>query len=158
MFFRGTPAKLYEDLPLGHVIYGTDLTVTETHVVNFAGIAGDFVMLHMNKAAMDKHRFGARVAHGPLTLALTMGQLAQTITHENWQVEAALGVDDVRFLGPVFFNDTLIFRGEITDRKERGKHGIVTVSMMATSADTDAAVLSGSFALLVHKSAAAASS
>lgn len=148
---RGVAPRYFDELPEGHVFYGTDLTVTESHVVTFAGLTGDFQPLHMNKQLMADSQFGQRVAHGPLTLSLGMGQLAQRIYHENWQIRAALGIQDVRFYAPVFFDDTLSFKGEIVDAKKRDDGGIVTVGLEVRNG-SDAVVLTGSFMLMLLQS------
>jgi acyl dehydratase len=146
-----TVAPVYfADLAEGHSFAGTDLTVTETHVVNYAGLTGDYYKLHMNAEAMKDHPFGQRVAHGPLTVALAMGQLAQRITHENWQVEAAIGMTEFRFLLPVFIGDTLHFEGVVGAGKERETNGFVPVSLTTVNHKGEP-VLTGSFTLIVAK-------
>ena len=42
-------------------------TVTETDVVLFAGITGDFNPAHMDEVQASQSRFGGRIAHGMLS-------------------------------------------------------------------------------------------
>ena len=49
--------------------------LTRTHFVRYAGASGDFNPLHVDEEYAKTTPFGARVAHGPLTLALCAGPL-----------------------------------------------------------------------------------
>ncbi|KSU70006.1 Acyl dehydratase [Pseudarthrobacter enclensis] len=144
------PPRHFHDLLEGYRFEGTDVTVTESHIVTYAGLTGDFYKLHMNAHVMADHPFGQRVAHGPLTVALAMGQLAQRITQENWQVEAAIGMTDFRFLAPVFIGDTLHSEGTVSVGKERESNGFVPVNLEVTNQRGES-VLTGSFTLIVSK-------
>ncbi|MGE4648185.1 MAG: MaoC/PaaZ C-terminal domain-containing protein, partial [Arenicellales bacterium] len=41
------------------------LTITETHLVNAAGLFGDFNPLHVDENFSSQSRFGGRILHGP---------------------------------------------------------------------------------------------
>ena len=86
-------------------------TVGETDVYMFAGITGDFSGNHVNEEYMKQSRYGKRIAHG----ALMVGYMSTTST---MMIErcvrqgidstpVSLGYDRVRFVRPVFFNDTI---------------------------------------------------
>ncbi|WP_235012252.1 MaoC family dehydratase [Caballeronia catudaia] len=49
------------------------MTVTESHVVNYAGVSGDLYDLHMDDVAAQEAGFSGRIAHGLLGLALADG-------------------------------------------------------------------------------------
>ena len=51
--------------------------MTETHVVNWAGLTGDFYPLHMDREYAAKTQFGERLVHGPFIFALAVGLVAQ---------------------------------------------------------------------------------
>jgi acyl dehydratase len=140
----------FEDLELGHEVEGTSITCTEAHLVLYAGITGDFYKLHMNAHAAEQTPFGRRVAHGPFTLALTIGQLAQRFTNLDWQVEAILGMTDLRFLAPLYLGDTLTPLAKIVERRERDKNGIVTIEMIGRNQD-GVDIFTGLFTLLVSR-------
>ena len=54
-----------EDFELGKTYCSAGRTVTETDVVNFAGLSGDFNPLHMDEEfAKNQSIFGRRIAHG----------------------------------------------------------------------------------------------
>ena len=93
--------------------YGTGrITVTETHVVTWAGLTGDFYPLHMDKTYAASTAFGERLAHGPLIFALAVGLVAQAGFGGD-SVIAWLGVDNMRMLAPVRIGDTITVRVEV---------------------------------------------
>ena len=54
-----------EDFEIGKTYRSISRTVTETDVVNFAGLSGDFNPLHMDdEYAKSESIFGHRIAHG----------------------------------------------------------------------------------------------
>lgn len=75
--FKGAPDPYWEDLVAGDVIRTRGITVTEAHLVNWAGLTGDIVEFHLNAAHAEQTPFGERIAHGPLTLSLSLGLLTQ---------------------------------------------------------------------------------
>ena len=47
----------YVDLSVGDYFYTSNIDITETHIVNFAGISGDFFDVHMDKEFARKKDF-----------------------------------------------------------------------------------------------------
>lgn len=86
-------------------------TVTETDVVLFAGISGDFSPNHTNEAFMQKSVYGRRIAHGALLVGFMSTASAQmqhlSIAQGIDTTPVSLGYDGIRFLKPVFFGDTV---------------------------------------------------
>ena len=101
----GQGLTFFEDLEEGAVITGPGMTISETHLIGWAGLTGDLVSLHLDEEYAAESPFGRRVAAGPLTMALGMGLLTQTGIFGN--VRAWLGVDAVRALAPVYIGDTI---------------------------------------------------
>lgn len=95
----------WEDMSVGETISGDAVSITESHLVIWAGLTFDNVPLHLNDEYAKATRFGARIAHGPLTLAMGLGLMTQTRFFEN--TIAWLGLDKVRALAPVFIGDTI---------------------------------------------------
>jgi acyl dehydratase len=93
----------YDDLKVGMVGHSRGRTITEADVVGFAGLSGDWHPLHTDAVYAAQGRFGARIGHGMLTLAVTSGLM--TLSPE--AVEAFYGMDRVRFLRPVMLGDTI---------------------------------------------------
>ena len=63
----------FEDLAPGQRFTSPRRTVTERDVVSFAGITGDFAMLHTDEEYCRGTEFGTRIAHGLLGLSLVEG-------------------------------------------------------------------------------------
>ncbi len=100
-------------LVVGAVFTSSAVTVTESHVVAFAGLTGDWMPHHVDEEFARRSGFTRRIAHGPLTLALALGLGTQLKIFEN-QVVAWLGLDDVRATAPVTFGDTIRVRIEVS--------------------------------------------
>ncbi len=63
-----------EDFELGKLYTSQGRTITETDVVNFAGLTGDFNPLHMDEQfATTKSVFKKRIAHGALGFVIMTG-------------------------------------------------------------------------------------
>lgn len=108
--------KYGDDFKLGDVHRTPRLTVTETHVVNWAGLTGDFYPLHMDKVYAESTQFGERLAHGPLIFALAVGLVSLAGFGED-SVIAWLGVDELRMFEPVRIGDTITVVVEVKEQK-----------------------------------------
>jgi itaconyl-CoA hydratase len=108
--------KYGDDFPLGAVYTTARITVTETHVVNWAGLTGDFYPLHMDKVYAEATAFGERLVHGPMIFALAVGLVAQAGFAED-AVIAWLGADNMRMQAPVRIGDTITVVVEVKDHK-----------------------------------------
>jgi acyl dehydratase len=125
----------YEELEVGTTLRSRGRTITETDVLGFAGLSGDFHPLHTDAVYAASKRFGARIGHGMLTLAVTSGLM--TLSPES--VEAFYGMDRVRFLRPVFFGDTITATTTVKDKVLReGGGGKVTIGVTVKNQDGDA--------------------
>jgi 3-hydroxybutyryl-CoA dehydratase len=86
-------------------------TVSESDVYLFAGITGDLSDVHCNEEFMSKSAFGRRIAHGVLSMGLmsTASTLMFTQHVQKYvgYTPVSQGYDRVRFMGPVFFGDTV---------------------------------------------------
>ncbi len=71
------PDKYWEDFDPGFHFQTPSITVTETHVVNWAGLTMDFYPLHTDEVYAQKTVFKGRIAHGPLIFGLAVGLAAQ---------------------------------------------------------------------------------
>lgn len=108
--------KYGDDFKLGDIYTTPRITVTETHVVNWAGLTGDFYPLHMDKVYAESTQFGERLAHGPMIFALAVGLVAQAGFGGD-AVVAWLGASNMRMLAPVKIGDTITVRVEVKEQK-----------------------------------------
>jgi acyl dehydratase len=67
------PPLYFEDVEVGFRFETPCRTVTETDLVNFAGVSGDFNPLHTDEQFAATTIYGGRIAHGALVLALATG-------------------------------------------------------------------------------------
>src|SRR4051812_25097971 len=91
----------YLDLPVGRTFRTDGWTLTEAHVVAFAGLTGDHFRLHTDEHYAKTTPFGTRIVHGPLVYSTMMGQLYQSRVFVDAAL-ALLGVDRLRHLAPCF--------------------------------------------------------
>jgi acyl dehydratase len=96
----------WEDFPVGRTVKTSALTVTESHLVQFAGLTGDYYPVHTDAEWAAKSPFKQRIAHGPLTFALAVGCMYQSQFYGD-AILAWLGADRIRATAPVFIGDTV---------------------------------------------------
>lgn len=99
-----------EQLSVGDAAQFTK-TVSETDVAFFAAISGDFNPVHVDAEWAKTSRFGARVAHGPLTFALAAGVLGMRLPG----VGTIAVSNHVEYRRPVYIGDTITTRGEVAE-------------------------------------------
>jgi len=92
-------------------------TVGESDIYLFAGITGDLSPNHVDREFMKKTAYGRRIAHGSLLIgymstASTMILQKYPATDQD-MTPVSLGYDRIRFLKPVFINDTITVNYEI---------------------------------------------
>ena len=108
-------------MPEFHVEVGATVsfskTVSESDVYMFAGITGDFSPNHVNRAYMERSRYGRLMAHGALLVGFmsTVSTMAIAHTREAEETPVSLGYDRIRFLKPVFLGDTITVEYEFID-------------------------------------------
>ena len=113
----------FEDYKVGDK-FSWGMMITETHVVMFAGITGDFNPLHTNIEYAKNSFFKGRIAHGLLVEAI-MGAAGA-----HFFQGAYLG-HTMKFLAPARINDTITAEMEII--KIREDKQIITYSNKAVN-------------------------
>lgn len=96
----------FEDFSVGQHITTTARTVTESDVVTFAGLSGDYNQIHTDAEFAKNTPFRQRVAHGILCLSIASGLAMRTGVLEG-TVLAFREIDNWKFSGPVFIGDTI---------------------------------------------------
>jgi 3-hydroxybutyryl-CoA dehydratase len=116
----------FEDFALESISTSRSRTVTEADIVNFAGLSGDFIELHVSEAYAAKGPFGKRIAHGALVFSISTGLTVQTIKIDD-TVIAFYGIDKLRFTRPVFIGDTIHVVKKVIAKEPKGAdRGVVT--------------------------------
>jgi acyl dehydratase len=94
-------------------------TITEADIVLFSGLTGDFDPIHVNEEYAKASAFGRRIAHGGLVMGLlstTASMMSRrSVERGSTAVSVSLGYDKIRFIRPVFINDTLTARYTIEE-------------------------------------------
>ena len=111
----------WDDLNVGDAIKSAGLTITDAHLVTWAGLTGDTVSLHLDEVYASKTMFGKRIGHGPLSLSCALGLITQTGYLKN--VTAWLGLDEVRAKAPVFIGDTIHAVATLAESRTTSKPG-----------------------------------
>jgi acyl dehydratase len=125
---RGTHEgrRYFDDIAVGEEYESPGRTVTETDIVIFAGLSGDYNVLHTDAEFMKQSIFGERIAHGLLGLAIQSGLLTRGM-----QAYATLAFVGLRwkFKGPIKIGDTIRVRAKVSGKKETSKtdRGVVTL-------------------------------
>jgi acyl dehydratase len=126
----------FEDFEPGTTTTSRSRTITEADVVNFAGLSGDFVELHMSEEYAKTGPFGRRIAHGLLVLSVSGGLMVQTGQLLD-TVIAFYGIDKLRFVRPTFIGDTVHVVKKVVDRQEKEKGGVITFETTVVNQDED---------------------
>jgi len=86
-------------------------TVTETDVVLYAGITGDFNPAHVNAVEAEAGMFGGRIAHGMLSAGFISTVLAMRLPGPGTIYLS----QSLRFVRPVRIGDTVTARVEVAE-------------------------------------------
>ena len=140
----------WEDFPVGRTITTPRLTVTETHLVQFSSLTGDWYPVHTDAEWAARSPFGQRIAHGPLTFALAVGLMYQSQAYGE-ALHAFLGADHVRAMSPVFIGDTVHVVATVTGSRssKNPERGIVSLKYTVRN-QRDEDVMSFDFILLMR--------
>jgi acyl dehydratase len=116
----------FEDFAVDSVSVSRTRTVTEADIVNFAGLSGDFIELHMSETYAVAGPFGRRIAHGALVFSMSTGLTIQLGQFTD-TVIAFYGIDKLRFTQPVFIGDTIHIAKKVVSKQPKGDdRGLIT--------------------------------
>lgn len=96
----------FEEFQVGQQIMSTARTVTESDVVTFAGLSGDYNQIHTDAEFSKTTPFGRRVAHGLLGISIASGLAMRTGVLEG-TVLAFREINEWKFSKPIFIGDTV---------------------------------------------------
>ncbi len=94
-------------------------TITETDVVNFAGLSWDINPLHTDAEFARTTPFGERIAHGMLVASIGTGLGNQIGVLEGTTL--ALMEQVIRYKGPVKFGDTVHMELIVKEKRDTSK-------------------------------------
>lgn len=119
------PGLYLEDIEVGQKFDLDGRTITESDVLRFAGLTGDFNSLHVDYEEARAGPFGRPVAHGMLVMSVAQGLLVQSRIVHGTSLGLA-GFEEWRFIRPVFMGDTIRSSVEIMGarRASSGDKGV----------------------------------
>ena len=130
----------FSEFELGRTFLSGGRTVTEADVVAFAGLSGDYNPLHTDAVFAAGTRFGQRIAHGTLAVAISTG-LGQSLgIFEGTTL--ALMKQSFEYKAPVFFGDTIRLRLTVESMtpSSKGGKGVVVLRAEILKQDDSVAV------------------
>jgi acyl dehydratase len=115
----------FDDVEVGQEWLSLGRTVTESDIVNFAGISGDFNPIHTDHEFARTTLFRRPIAHGLLIWAISSGL---GVNAPPMRTLAFLSIRDWQFKGPVFIGDTIRLRSKVVSKevRARGRRGVIT--------------------------------
>jgi acyl dehydratase len=115
------------DVQVGQDWESLGRSVTESDIVNFAGLSGDFNPIHMDHEFAKTTPFRRPVAHGLLiwSIGSGLGLFAPPM-----RTLAFMSIRDWSFDGPVFIGDTVRVRSKVLEKeiRSRGRRGVISWS------------------------------
>ncbi|MDE3053232.1 MAG: phenylacetic acid degradation bifunctional protein PaaZ, partial [Gemmatimonadota bacterium] len=99
--------KHFEQLEIGETLATGSRTITEADVMAFAKLSGDFFYAHMDDDSARASIFDRRVVHGYFVVSAAAGLFVDPAPGP---VLANYGLDNLRFVKPVYIGDTIHVR------------------------------------------------
>lgn len=124
--------RYFDDLPLGMEFESPSRTVTETDVVMFAAMTGDFDEVHTSEHFAKNTQFGTRIAHGLLGLTMAHGLLWSRTGMLRGTGIAFAGIREWKFLQPILIGDTIHVRYRVAERhasRSKPDRGVVSFGL-----------------------------
>jgi acyl dehydratase len=150
----------WEDFAPGLVLRTNGRTVTETDLLVWSGLVGDFNPAHVDAEHAKTTPFGQRIAHGNIAFNLSVSLTVQA-DRETYRPRGFIRLDGwerVRFTAPVFIGDTIRAERLLTNRDERDAETGVLAYEVKVINQRDEVVMLGTERLLVRKRPAASDS
>ena len=146
----GPRRRWFEEIEVGEESESPGRTVTEADIVIFAGLSGDYNVLHTDAEFMKSSIFGERIAHGLLGLAIQSGLFTR-----GGIPYATLGFGTLlrwKFKSPIKIGDTIRVRARVSAKEEAPKadRGVVTVQRQVLN-QRDEVVQEGETDLIVQR-------
>ncbi|MFC4722318.1 phenylacetic acid degradation bifunctional protein PaaZ [Geojedonia litorea] len=97
----------WEDIQPGMSMKTHKRTITDTDIINFANVTWDHFYAHTDITSLDGSIFEKRTAHGYFIISAAAGLF---VYPNKGPVSANYGLEECRFLRPLYHNDTIYVR------------------------------------------------
>ncbi len=114
--------KYFEEFEVGQKVITSGRTVTETDIVAFAGLSGDYNQIHTDAEFSKTTPFGQRVAHGLLGLSIASGLIVLVGLLEG-TIMAFREINQWKFSRPIYIGDTIHVEIEVKETKAMKRVG-----------------------------------
>ncbi|MBP6432624.1 MAG: MaoC family dehydratase N-terminal domain-containing protein [Ferruginibacter sp.] len=116
--------KYFEDFAINDIRTTNERNISEQDINFHAKESGDYFPHHMDEEWCKTQPFKKRIAHGTLIFTVAIGLTADFVN----EVAMTYGYDRLRFIKPVFINDSIKVTVTIKEKKEHKKpeFGLVT--------------------------------
>ena len=108
----------FEDLSVGDRWISPARTITESDVVNFAGLTGDYDPLHVDHEFARQTPFGRPIAHGLLGLSWVAGLSSHS---PSVRTMAFVAIQNWEFHKPAYIGDTVHVVTEVLELRPNGR-------------------------------------
>ena len=116
--------RTFDELQVGDRQRTRGRTITETDIVNWCALTGDWFYPHIDAVAAEQSMFGQRVAPGIMVFAMATGL---GVPADATTILANYGTDALRYLKPTWIGDTVYLDIELLEKVERNPaSGLVT--------------------------------
>jgi oxepin-CoA hydrolase/3-oxo-5,6-dehydrosuberyl-CoA semialdehyde dehydrogenase len=110
----------YEDIQPGMSLETHKRTLTDNDIQNFANLTWDHFYAHTDITSLEGSIFKKRTAHGYFIISAAAGLF---VYPNKGPVSANYGLEDIRFLRPLYHNDTIYVRLTCKEKRERDVSG-----------------------------------
>jgi len=145
----------FEEIKPGISLLTHKRTITDSDIQNFANLSWDVFYAHTDITSLDGSIFEKRAAHGYFILAAAAGLF---VSPAKGPVAANYGLDECRFVKPIYHGDTIQVRltcKEKRDRDSKGKEhpaGVVTWYVEVFDQDNELSAIATILTLVEKKS------
>ena len=106
----------WDDIEVGMSLKTHKRTITDSDIVNFANLTWDHFYAHTDITSLDGSIFEKRTAHGYFIISAAAGLFVHP---DKGPVAANYGLDSIRFLRPLYHNDTIYVRLTCKEKVDR---------------------------------------
>jgi acyl dehydratase len=140
--------QYFDDYVVGQTFETHGRTLTETDLVNFCGLIGDYEPPHADETFARKSPVGRRVMQGCLVTTAAEGLMTRSGLFDGTAI--TLLASSWEYRAPVFIGDTVRARlvAKEVRKSSKGGRGVVTFAVTILNQD-DKEVVTGSYVMMV---------
>jgi len=144
------PRGLYfEEFEIGQRFYSSGRTITESDIVSFAGLSGDYNQIHTDVRFAENTPYEQRIAHGLLVTSVASGLIAQSGLIEG-TVLAFREINNWKFAKPTYIGDTVHVEVDVKATKALRRLGGGAVEIaISVKNQNDEIVMKGVWTVLI---------